>query len=182
MKTEIICAGFGGQGALTIGKFLAQAGMKEGRNVSWLPSYGPEMRGGTANVSTVISDVPIASPIISFPDILVALNQPSLDKFGPSVKEKGLIIANEDMCPHGIKRDDIRFINVSMSALAQEIGDMKVLNMIAIGLIIGATGVITYEILEEDLNSFMKSKNPDLLDKNLHAIKKGMEIGMNSRI
>ncbi|HNX01522.1 MAG TPA: 2-oxoacid:acceptor oxidoreductase family protein, partial [Candidatus Cloacimonadota bacterium] len=158
-----------------------KAGMKEGKNVSWLPSYGPEMRGGTANVSTVISEAPIASPIISFPDILVALNQPSLDKFGPSVKPNGLIIANEDMCPRGLDRDDVRFINVSMSAIANEIGDMKVLNMIAIGLIIGATGIVSYETMEEDLNSFMKAKNPGLLDLNLKAIKKGMELGAQAK-
>jgi 2-oxoglutarate ferredoxin oxidoreductase subunit gamma len=176
MKTEIICAGFGGQGALTIGKFLAQAGMKEGKNVSWLPSYGPEMRGGTANVSTVISDLPIASPIISFPDVLVVLNQPSLDKFGASVKENGIIIANLDMCPHGCKRDDVKFISVSMSAIANAIGSAKVLNMIAIGMIIGATGLVKFETLEDDLNSFMKAKNPDLLAMNLDAIRKGMEL------
>ena len=87
MTTEMICAGFGGQGVLTIGRFIAQAAMKEGRNVSWLPSYGPEMRGGTANVSTVVSDEPIASPIVSFPDVLVALNQPSVDKFAPSIRK-----------------------------------------------------------------------------------------------
>jgi 2-oxoglutarate ferredoxin oxidoreductase subunit gamma len=177
MTTEMICAGFGGQGVLTIGKFIAKAGMAEGRNVSWLPSYGPEMRGGTANVSTVVSDEPIASPIVSYPDVLVALNQPSLDKFGPSVRKGGVVIVNTNMCPHGIKRDDVRVVAAPMSDIALEIGNMMVLNMLAIGIVIGKTGIIKYETMEEDLNSFLKTKNPDLLEMNLAAIKRGMEIG-----
>ncbi|HPM04796.1 MAG TPA: 2-oxoacid:acceptor oxidoreductase family protein, partial [Candidatus Cloacimonas sp.] len=104
MKTEMICAGFGGQGVLTIGKFIAIAGMEEGKNVSWLPSYGPEMRGGTANVSTVVADEPIASPIVSYPDVLVALNQPSIDKFAPSVRSGGVVVMNTNMCPRGCQR------------------------------------------------------------------------------
>jgi 2-oxoglutarate ferredoxin oxidoreductase subunit gamma len=176
MKYEIVCAGFGGQGVLTIGKFLAQAGMAEGKNVSWLPSYGPEMRGGTANVMTVVSDDPIASPIVSYPDILVALNQPSLDKFGPSVRAGGWVIINTDMCPHGIKREDIKILAAPMSSLAKEIGDTLVLNMIAIGAVIGKTNVIKFETLEANLTSYLKAKNPDLLEMNLKAIHTGMEI------
>ncbi|MCK5051223.1 MAG: 2-oxoacid:acceptor oxidoreductase family protein [Candidatus Cloacimonetes bacterium] len=177
MKTEIICSGFGGQGALTIGKFLAKAGMGEGLNVSWLPSYGPEMRGGTANVSAVISDKPIASPLVTYPDILIALNQPSIDKFGPDIKKNGLLIFNTDMCPHGIKRDDITIIKAPMNQIAKEIGSMMVLNMVAIGIVIGKTGIVKYETLENDLNGFLKKKNPELLEANLKAIKKGIEIG-----
>ena len=176
MTTEMICAGFGGQGVLTIGKFIAQAAMQEGKNVSWLPSYGPEMRGGTANVSTVVSTEPIASPIVSFPDVLVALNQPSIDKFAPSIRPGGLLIYNTNMCPHGCKRDDITKIAIPMNDIASEIGSMIVLNMLATGIIIGKTGIIKYETLEKDLTSFMQEKNPDLLAKNLTAIKRGIEI------
>ncbi len=176
MTIEMICAGFGGQGVLTIGKFIAQAAMQEGKNVSWLPSYGPEMRGGTANVSTVVSTEPIASPIVSFPDVLVALNQPSIDKFAPSIRPGGLLIYNTNMCPHGCKRDDITKIAVPMNDIASEIGSMIVLNMLATGIIIGKTGIIKYETLEKDLTSFMQEKNPDLLAKNLTAIKRGIEI------
>ncbi|NLN35338.1 MAG: pyruvate ferredoxin oxidoreductase [Candidatus Cloacimonetes bacterium] len=177
MTTELICAGFGGQGVLTIGKFLTKAGMKEGKNVSWLPSYGPEMRGGTANVSTVVSDEPIASPIVSFPDILVALNQPSIDKFAPSIRPGGVLIFNTNMCPHGCKRDDITKISAPMVDIANEIGNQMVMNMLAIGIIIGKTGIIKYETMEEDLTGFMKTKNPELLELNLKAIKRGIEIG-----
>ncbi|MDD2228220.1 MAG: 2-oxoacid:acceptor oxidoreductase family protein [Candidatus Cloacimonetes bacterium] len=177
MKTELICAGFGGQGVLTIGKFIAKAGMKEGKNVSWLPSYGPEMRGGTANVSTVVSDEPIASPIVSYPDILVALNQPSIDKFGESVRKGGVLIINTNMCPKGSKRTDLQIIAAPLSDIATEIGSNLVLNMITIGIIIGKTGLIKYDTMEEDLTSFMKTKNPELLAMNLKAIKRGIELG-----
>jgi len=177
MKTEMICAGFGGQGVLTIGKLIAKAGMKEGKNVSWLPSYVPEMRGGTANVSTVIADEAIASPIVSYPDVLVALNQPSLDKFGPSVRCGGVVVINTNMCPHGLKRDDVQIIAAPLSDMATEIGSSMVLNMLAIGVVIGKTNLIKYETMEEDLNSFLKTKNPELLEMNLHAIKLGMELG-----
>ncbi len=176
MKCEIICSGFGGQGSLTIGKFLAKAGMKEGKHVSWLPSYGPEMRGGTANVSAVISDTPVASPIVSFPDILVALNQPSLDKFGPDVRAGGLIIVNKDMCPNGLNRDDVDIIEAKMSEIANEIGSPKVLNMVSIGMIIGKTGLIKYETIKEDLTSFLEKKNPALLEMNLIAIQRGIDL------
>ncbi len=177
MKTEMICAGFGGQGVLTIGKFIAQAAMKEGKDVSWLPSYGPEMRGGTANVATVVADEPIASPIVSYPDVLVALNQPSLDKFGPTVRKGGVVIINTSMCPHGCKRDDVDIVASPMSDIAIEIGSTIVLNMLAIGIVIGKTGLIRYDTIEDDLTSFLKAKNPDLLEKNLAAIKRGIEIG-----
>ncbi|MCB5223769.1 MAG: 2-oxoacid:acceptor oxidoreductase family protein [Candidatus Cloacimonadaceae bacterium] len=177
MTTEMICAGFGGQGVLTIGKFIAQSGMKEGKNVSWLPSYGPEMRGGTANVSAVVSDEPIASPIVSYPDILVALNQPSLDKFAPQVRKNGVVIVNTSACPHGCKRDDVQIVAAPLSDIALEIGSIRVLNMLAIGIVIGKTGLIKFETLEEDLKSFLAAKDPGLLELNLTAIKRGMEIG-----
>jgi len=177
MKAELISSGFGGQGALTVGKFLAKAAMAEGKNVSWLPSYGPEMRGGTANVSVVISSDPIASPIVSYSDILVALNQPSIDKFGPDVNAGGLLIANTDMCPTPLNREGITEIYAPMNKIANEIGSVKVLNMIAIGIIIGKTGLIKYETIEADLTAFLLKKAPDLLKMNLEAIKRGIEIG-----
>ncbi len=176
MKSEIICSGFGGQGSLTIGKFLAKAAMKEGKNVSWLPSYGPEMRGGTANVAVVISDGEVASPLVSYPDILITLNQPSITKFADAIPKGGLLIINEDMCPHGYERDDINIISAPMNTIAKKIGNEKVLNMISIGIIIGKTGLIKYETIEADLTAFLEKKNPDLLEKNLIAIKEGIKL------
>ncbi|HOD54071.1 MAG TPA: 2-oxoacid:acceptor oxidoreductase family protein [Candidatus Cloacimonadota bacterium] len=176
MKSEMVFSGFGGQGALTIGKFIAQSAMTEGKNVSWLPSYGPEMRGGTANVATVVSDSPIASPLVSFPDILVALNQPSLDKFAPDVKKGGIVIVNSDMCPEINKIDGLTYYVVPMNQISSEIGDVKVLNMIPIGIIIGKTQTIKFETIEAYLTKAMKEKNPALLEKNLKAIQEGIKI------
>jgi len=172
----MICAGFGGQGALTIGKFIVKAGMDEGKNVSWLPSYGPEMRGGTANVAAVVSDKPVGSPVISHPDIVVALNQPSIDKFCPMLKPGGLLIYNEDMCPHGTDRDDITIISAPMTSIAKEIGNLKVANMVAIGMIIGKTGLVKKETMLSAIEP-LKKKAPDLYALNLTAIDKGCEIG-----
>ncbi|MDP8220538.1 MAG: 2-oxoacid:acceptor oxidoreductase family protein [Candidatus Stygibacter frigidus] len=176
MKTEMICAGFGGQGALTIGKFLVKAGMNEGKNVSWLPSYGPEMRGGTANVSTVISDKPVGSPVVAHPDIVVALNQPSIDKFGPMITPGGLLIYNEDMCPNGIDRTDINIVSAPMTSIAKEIGNLKVMNMVAIGVVMGKTGLVQKETMLKSIAP-LKAKAPELYDMNLAAIDKGYEIG-----
>jgi 2-oxoglutarate ferredoxin oxidoreductase subunit gamma len=176
MKMEMIFSGFGGQGALTIGRFVAQAAMIEGKNVSWLPSYGPEMRGGTANVSTIVSAKAIASPLVSNPNLLVALNQPSLDKFGANVTKKGLIIVNSDMCPNIKKRKDVEYVVAPLSAIANEIGSMKILNMIAIGIIIKKTGLIQFKTIEKVLKEYMKGKDKTLLDMNLKAIKRGMEL------
>ena len=177
MKIELICSGFGGQGALTIGKFLSLAAMKEGKDVSWLPSYGPEMRGGTANVAVVISDKQIASPLVSHPDWLVALNKPSVDKFGPMIKSGGLMIANSDMCPDKLDREDVEEIYAPMLSIANKIGSIKVLNMVSLGVIIGKTGIVKFETVEKDLREILGKKNPALLEANLKAIKKGMEIG-----
>lgn len=180
MKIELICSGFGGQGALTIGKFLSLAAMKEGKDVSWLPSYGPEMRGGTANVAVVISDKQIASPLVSHPDWLVALNKPSVDKFGPMIKPGGLMIANSDMCPDKLEREDIEEIYAPMLSIANEIGSAKVLNMVSLGVIIGKTGIVKFETVEKDLKEILGKKNPTLLEANLKAINKGIEIGKKS--
>jgi 2-oxoglutarate ferredoxin oxidoreductase subunit gamma len=176
MKMEMVFSGFGGQGALTIGRFVAQAAMDEGKCVSWLPSYGPEMRGGTANVATIVSDKDIASPLVSHPNLLVALNQPSLDKFGPAVPSKGLIIINTDMCPHIEKRDDVEYVLAPMNSIAGKIGSMKIVNMVAIGIIIARTGVIKFESIESALKDFMSDRDQSLLELNLKAIKAGMEL------
>lgn len=176
MIYEIISAGFGGQGALAIGKFIVTSGMKEGKHVSWLPSYGPEMRGGTANVAAVVSNKPVASPIVTYPNILIALNQPSLDKFSKNVVKGGFIVANEDLCPNIPKIDGVKIVSAPLQKLANEIGSEKVMNMIAIGIVIGLTNVIKYETLVGDLTAFLEKKDPELLKMNLIAIRKGIEL------
>ena len=114
MKKEFIFAGFGGQGTLLIGKFLALACMKDGKHVSWLPSYGPEMRGGTANCSVIVSDEPIASPLVDEPDVVIAMNEPSLDKFEPRIKPGGLLVINSSLIDRQSVRDDIDVIYCAM--------------------------------------------------------------------
>jgi 2-oxoglutarate ferredoxin oxidoreductase subunit gamma len=173
MKCELICSGFGGQGSLTIGKFLAKAGMQEGKNVTWLPSYGPEMRGGTANVAVVISDKSVASPLVSAPDILIALNQPSLDKFGPMVKPGGFIVANADMCPRKLERDDVEAVYIPMSDIAKQAGSMQVVNVVSIGSLLACRPIVSIQTIVNDLTSFLKTKNPALLEANLKAIELG---------
>ena len=176
MKMEMIFSGFGGQGSLTIGRFIAQACMIEGKHVTWFPSYGPEMRGGTANVSVVVSDKPISSPIVSHPCLIVALNQPSLDKFGPTVKSKGISIVNSDLCPSIVKRDDVDYVLAPMNTIATEIGSIKTLNMVAIGLVIAKTGLFKFETIEKAIISSMGAKNKELAEMNVKAIKAGMEM------
>ena len=175
MKINLICSGFGGQGALTVGKFLAKASMKEGRNVTWLPSYGPEMRGGTANCSVILSDNEVASPVVGVPDVLIAFNQPSIDKFERAIAKGGVLIYNSDMCPRGATRDDIKIIGVPMSTIATDLGNMKVVNMVSIGVFIAAIKAVKFESIESDLTAFLQKKAPKLLELNLQAIKKGME-------
>ena len=177
MKVDMIFSGFGGQGALTAGRFVAQAAMTEGKEVSWFPSYGPEMRGGTANVFVIVSDKPIASPLVSAPNLLVAFNQPSLDKFGPIVAKGGLIIVNSDMCPHIDKRDGIEYIVAPLNKMAQDIGDSKILNMISLGVIIKKLGLFSLESAEKALKEAMgEGKKAALLEMNIKAIKAGMEL------
>ena len=175
MKIDIICSGFGGQGVLTVGKFLASAAMTEGKHVSWLPSYGPEMRGGTANVSVIISSSFIASPMVTKPDILIALNQPSIDKFAENVKNGGTIIFNSDLCPNPSQRRDIDSVSLSMSKIAMELGDERSLNMVSIGAVIKHKNLVKYETVKKDLIKFLSKKNPELLKLNLKAIKLGMD-------
>jgi len=176
MTTRILCAGFGGQGALLIGKLAVNAGMLEGKHVTWLPSYGPEMRGGTANVMCVISDKPVGSPIFDRPDVLVALNQPSLDKFAPQTKKGGLILSNASLCGDPAQVDEsVRVVAVPLTQIAEEIGNVKAANMVALGALVELTGCVKRETVEQDLREMMEKKNPGLLDQNLTAMDRGAE-------
>jgi len=173
MTIRILCAGFGGQGALLIGKMVVQAGMREGKYVTWLPSYGPEMRGGTANVMTVVSDKPIGSPIFKNMDVLVALNQPSLDKFMPNVKPGGIIIVNSSLCTGKVARMDVKVVNVPLTEVAEQVGNVKAGNMVALGALLGLTGCVSRKSVEEDLTEMLRERNPALLTQNLAAIERG---------
>ncbi|MDP4091507.1 MAG: 2-oxoacid:acceptor oxidoreductase family protein [Bacillota bacterium] len=145
--TEILFAGFGGQGILSMGKFLAYTGMEEGKNVSWLPSYGPEMRGGTANCSVIVSDEEVGSPVVTEPDVLVVMNRPSLDKFEGSIKPGGILIMDSDMVDREPVRKDIRIIKVAAQARAEELGSRTAANMVLLGFLLVETGVVSAEDL-----------------------------------
>ncbi|MBN2496753.1 MAG: 2-oxoacid:acceptor oxidoreductase family protein [Deltaproteobacteria bacterium] len=140
--TEVLMAGFGGQGMLLSGKLLAYAAMNEGMEVSWLPSYGPEMRGGTANVTVCISDKPVGSPYISRPMALLVMNQPSLEKFGPRVKPGGLIVVNSSLVPIEADRDDCTVIYIAANDLAKEAGTARAANLVMLGAYLGWSGVV----------------------------------------
>ncbi len=171
--TQMLIAGFGGQGILFTGKFLAYKGLVEGKEVSWLPSYGPEMRGGTASCSVILSDEPVGSPIVSKPDVLVAMNLPSLDKYEDTVVPGGTIIVDSTLIERKIKRDDVTVYYVPATKLASD-NDMPTLaNMIIAGKLLKATGGFTEEGVEAALKKVISAKRADMLDIN----KKAMQIG-----
>jgi len=145
MTTNLLIAGFGGQGILFAGKFLAYKALLEDRQLSWLPSYGPEMRGGTANCSVILSDEPIGSPIVSRPDVLIAMNLPSLDKYEDAVVSGGTILVDSTLIERKVKRDDVRVFYVPSTAMAHEIGAPTLANMIMVGKFIRETGAVSDE-------------------------------------
>ena len=172
---NIILAGFGGQGILFAGKVLAYSGLKAGREVSWLPSYGPEMRGGTANCHVVVSDSPVGSPIIPNPDILIAMNRPSLDKFEEKVTTGGYIVQDSSLVDREPERDDITVIDIPATQLALEAGLESLANMVMVGKVIQATGLYTLEAIQKGLEKSVPASKAALLEKNIQAIKLGYE-------
>ena len=171
--TQMLIAGFGGQGILFTGKFLAYKGLVEGKEVSWLPSYGPEMRGGTASCSVILSDEPVGSPIVSKPDVLVAMNLPSLDKYEDTVAPGGIIIVDSTLIERKIKRDDVTAYYVPATKLASD-NDMPTLaNMIIAGKLLATTDGFSKEGVEAALKKVISAKRADMLEVN----KKAMQIG-----
>ncbi|RLC45981.1 MAG: 2-oxoacid:ferredoxin oxidoreductase subunit gamma [Candidatus Coatesbacteria bacterium] len=175
MTTELIVAGFGGQGVLLFGKFLALSGLKEGKEVVWIPSYGPEMRGGTCNCTVVVSEDPIGSPIIDSPNTVVVMNKPSLAKFGPRVSPDGLLLINSSLIDTTSDRTDIRIETVPANDIALELGNGKAANMVALGAYVALTKVVKFDtILDVVKENFAKKK--EFLDLNIRAVKKGYEL------
>lgn len=173
IKKEIIFAGFGGQGILTAGKFLAYAAMDKGFNVSWLPSYGPEMRGGTANCSVIISDEEVGSPVISEADIVVVMNKPSLDKFSKSMKDNGTLIIDSDMVKDETDLGDIEVYKINAESKAEELGDKRNANMILLGFLIKKLKIIT---IEDVLNSIRIHGKKEYYKLNKSAIELGAKL------
>jgi len=170
--TEILCAGFGGQGIMFIGKLLARAGLNAGKHVTWMPSYGAEVRGGTAYSMTKISDMEIASPLVVRPDVLVAMNKPSLIKYQASVKAGGLIIANKTLIDGFEKIKGLNYVNVPLTEWASKLGSTKVANLIAMGILLKKTKAVSSKYVLDALLGMLKEKK-DLFALNKRAFERG---------
>ncbi len=177
MQIEVKFAGFGGQGIMVAGKLLTLAGMEEGKHVVWIPSYGPEMRGGTAYCTVVIADHPIGSPIVNNPQQLVVMNRPSLEKFGPTIKPNGLIITNSSLIPITSGRDDLTEILVPCNQIAIDAGNTKGANMVALGAYIACSEVVSMEVTETIVKQEF-AKKPKFIDVNILALKNGAEAAL----
>ena len=176
MYHGLIIAGFGGQGVMLMGQILAEAGMMEGKHVTWLPSYGPEMRGGTANCTVVISDEPVASPVIDVPTEIVVMNIPSLLKFEPYLKGEGYLFMNVSVIDREPKRKDINVVKVPANDIADKLGNLKVANMVMLGAYIAVTKAVEKETVFEALERKLKGKKANLLEINKKAILEGMNL------
>jgi 2-oxoglutarate ferredoxin oxidoreductase subunit gamma len=176
MQTEVMFAGFGGQGIMLIGQMLAYAGMNEGKNVVWLPSYGPEMRGGTAYCTVVVADRQIGSPIIDHPSSIAVLNRPSLDKFHTQVKPKGLLVINTSLIDATSERDDIAKLEVPANQIALDCGTGKAANMAILGAYVGFTKAVLMDSLKPLVRRQFEKK-PQFIDVNLNVLARGYELG-----
>ncbi len=179
MQKEIIIAGFGGQGVLFGGQVLAYAAMDSGKEVTWIPSYGPEMRGGTANCTVIIADDEIGSPLVKNPPLAIALNLPSFDKYEELLAPGGTLVVNQSMVDRGAKRNDINVILVPCNEIAEEIGDKKLLNMVAVGALLTALSELTIEDVGKALESHLPARHKHLLPKNYEALRRGFEAGQS---
>jgi 2-oxoglutarate ferredoxin oxidoreductase subunit gamma len=173
--TEVVMAGFGGQGMLLAGKVLAQASLELGKEVSWLPSYGPEMRGGTANVIVCISSHPIGSPLIESPRALIAMNLPSLEKFAPKVRPGGVIVVNGSLINRDPERDDCVVIRVPARELAKEAGTDKAANFVVLGAYIGAADTVPPEAIEAAIEHEFTGGKARFIATNTAAFRAGLD-------
>lgn len=179
MQKEIIMAGFGGQGVMLMGQLLAYAGMLEGKEVSWLPSYGPEMRGGTANCHVIVADELIASPFVSNPDAVVAMNLPSMEKFAPQLKPGGTLFINSSLIQQESPRDDIKVLKVPATEIANEMGNVRVANMVMLGKFLQETGYAGQDSLINALEKALGEGKQDLIPINKEALDRGASLVMN---
>lgn len=176
MKAEIIISGFGGQGVLSMGKILAYSALMEDKEVTWMPAYGPEQRGGTANVTVIISDTRISSPILSKYDIAIVLNQPSLDKFEPRVKPGGILIYDNYGIINPPTRKDIQVYSINAMDKAAEMKNAKIFNMIVLGGLLKVCPVVTTDGLEKALYKTLPERHHALIPLNMQAVEAGMQI------
>lgn len=176
MRTDVVLAGFGGQGMLLIGKLLSLAAMEEGKEVCWLPSYGPEMRGGTANVAVTIADGPIGSPVVNEPLAAAVMNQPSMEKFGPAIQPRGLLIVNSSLVKVTFDREDIDVMYLPANDLANSIGATRSPNVVVFGAYVALSGVVAPESALNQLE-YQFGRKPKVVEINLQAFQLGYDAG-----
>jgi len=175
MMDKIVIAGFGGQGVMFLGKVLAYTGMDSDLDLCWIPSYGPEMRGGTANCSVILSDEEIHSPVIDQADAAIVMNMPAYEKFAPRVKPGGVLIVNSSLADVQSPREDITVVKVPATDLANDLGSPKIGNMICLGALLPHLTLVQSENIEQVIKK-LTGKRPELFDVNMTAIRKGMEV------
>ena len=169
----IVIAGFGGQGVMLMGQLIATAAMLEGKHSTWFPSYGPEMRGGTANCTVVVDEKPIASPVVATPTEVVAMNYPSMMKFGRVLKSGGYLFINSSVIHETLDRKDIKLIPVPVNDIADRIGNLKVANVVMLGAFLELTKTVGFKSVEEALREKLTGRKSALLDYNLRALEEG---------
>jgi 2-oxoglutarate ferredoxin oxidoreductase subunit gamma len=175
MHEEVIISGFGGQGALFAGQLLTYAGMDQGYEVTWIPSYGPEMRGGTANCTVILSDDPIGSPIIRNPTAVIAMNPPSMEKYEPLVRPGGVLVANSTLVRERSKRDDITVVYVPANDLAVELGNFKMANVVLLGALLAARPILPVEALKQAMEDHIPEHRKQIIEPNKLALERGIE-------
>jgi 2-oxoglutarate ferredoxin oxidoreductase subunit gamma len=178
MHEEVIISGFGGQGALFAGQLLTYAGMDEGRMVSWIPSYGPEMRGGTAHCTVIISDEPIGSPIIHHPTSCIVLNPASLEKYEPLVKPGGMLVVNTSLVRARPTRTDIRIVEVPANELADELGNIKMANLVLLGALLRVNPIVQLESVMKALDDHVPQHRRQIIEPNKQALRAGAAVAL----
>lgn len=181
MDHEVMMAGFGGQGIMSIGQLLTYAAMKEGKKVSYVPAYGPEMRGGTANCTVMVSDRYVGSPLTSSPTGMIVMSPESMVKFHPTVRRGGCLVVNTSLIDERATREDIKVIKVPANQLATELGSEKVASMVALGALVGYTGAVSIESLAASLRKVLPPHRHNLIPVNEKALESGSVIGRKAR-
>jgi 2-oxoglutarate ferredoxin oxidoreductase subunit gamma len=176
MQTEIIIAGFGGQGVLFAGQLLAYAALDNNMEVSWIPSYGPEMRGGTANCTVIIADEEIGSPTVRHPKAALVFNLPSFDKYEPLVVPGGVLIANQSLTNRDFQRNDLTAIMIPANEIAESIGNKRLMNMVMLGALLDRLPVLTVDALQKTLETHLPQRHKHLLQMNITALQQGAEL------
>lgn len=178
MQTEVIFAGFGGQGVLFAGQLLAYAAMDAGREVTWIPSYGPEMRGGTANCTVIVADEEIGSPNVRHPQAAVVMNLPSLDRYEPLVTPGGVLVANSSLINRGFERTDLKAVLIPANEIAESLGDKRMTNMVMVGALLAKLPVLSLAAMEKALEDHLPARHKRLLPLNFQALRRGAEFAL----